>query len=211
MGGVVTMTDDRLTEHQSGATDRIPARRSPTPRPPAVPVRRGQTKPPPRPRFDPADAHTEELPVMSDEEFEEVQAAAIRRARGEPDPEPVAAQPETQSETQQETEPEPAKPGKPRRRTFLGGVTGSLTAATVIIALIAIAAQVLSSTIGKPGPGLVDLIGQVVLALFAILAQRGVDRRGGARRGWSAVFVLLFAGASFGAFWLAWLWLFWST
>ncbi|HJP78631.1 MAG TPA: hypothetical protein VJ914_30430 [Pseudonocardiaceae bacterium] len=195
------MTDDRQTQSQSGATDRIPARRSPTPRPPAIPVRRGQLKPPPRPKFDPADAHTEELPVMSDEEFEAVQAAAVRRARGEPDPETVAPQPE----------PEPVAPEKPRRRTFLGGITGSLTAATVIIALIAIAAQVLSSTIGKPGPGLLDLIGQVVLALFAILAQRGVDRRRGARRGWSAVFVLIFACASFGVFWLAWLWLFWPS
>lgn len=197
------MTDDRITGYSSGATDRIPARRSPSPRPPAIPVRRGQIKPPPRPQFDPADAHTEELPLMSDEEFEAVQAAAVRRARGEPDPEPVAAQPET--------EPEPAKRTKPRRRTFIGGVTGSLTAATVIIALIAIAAQVLSTAIGKPGPGILDLVGQVVLAVFAVFAQRGVDRRRGARRGWPAVFVLLFAGTSFGVFWLAWLWLFWPS
>jgi hypothetical protein len=81
----------------------------------------------------------------------------------------------------------------------------------VIIALVAIAAQVLSGVLGKPGPGLLDVVGQAVLALLAYLAQRGVDRRRGARRGWSSVLVLLFAGASFGVFWFAWLWLFWSV
>ena len=99
------MTDDRLTEYQSEATERIPTRRSPTSRPAPIPVRRGQLNTP----GDPGDAHTEELPVMSDEEFEAIQAAAARRAKGEP--EPVAAQPE----------PEPAAPAKPRRRTLLGG------------------------------------------------------------------------------------------
>ena len=193
MGGIVTMTDDRLTQYHANPTDRIPPRRSPGGRPAPIPVRRGQAKPA-RPQFDPGDAHTEELPVMSDEEFEAIQAAATRRIREEQ--EPVAAQPE---------------PARPRRRTFLGGSTGTLTAATVIIALVAIAAQVFSSTLGKPGPGLVDVVGQGLLGVFAILAQRGVDRRRGARRGWSAVFVLVFVVASFGVFWFAWLWLFWSV
>jgi hypothetical protein len=192
MGGIVTMTDDRLTHYQGNPTDRIPQRRAPGGRPAPIPVRRGQLKPA-RPQFDPGDAHTEELPVMTDEEFEAIQEAATRRIREEP--EPVAAQ------------EEPSK----RRRSFLGGITGTLTAATVIIALVAIAAQVLSNTLGKPGPGLLDVIGQSALALFAILAQRGVDRRRGARRGWSAVFVLAFAVASFGVFWFAWLWLFWQV
>jgi hypothetical protein len=192
------MTDDRRTGYPSEATERIPARRSPDNRPAPIPVRRGQAKQ----SYDPADAHTEEMPVMSDEEFEAVQAAATRRAKeGPEEPEPVAAQPEP-------AEPEQTKPK--RRRTFLGGLTGTLTAATVIIALIAIAAQVLSSTFGKPGPGLVDVIGQAALAVGAILAQRVVDRRRGAKRGWSSVLVLVFAAASFGVFWLAWLWLFWT-
>jgi hypothetical protein len=199
MGGIVTMTDDRLTGYPTEPTDRIPARRaSGGNRPAPIPVRRGRLKPVHQ-QFDPDDAHTEELPVMSDEEFEAIQAAAIRRVRGEPEPEPVAAR---------EDEPPPAKP---RRRTVLGGLTGTLTAATVIIALVAIAAQVFSGLLGKPGPGLLDVTGQVVLGLFAFLAQRGVDRRRGARRGWSALLVLLFAGVSFGVFWFAWLWLFWSV
>lgn len=200
------MTDDRLTRPQSEATDRIPAKRSPaagspaTARPPAIPVRRGQAAPP-RKASDPADALTEELPVMSDEEFEAIQAEAVRRARGEPDPEDVAAQPE----------PELLERPRPRRRTLVGGLTGVLTAATVIVALVAIGAQALSSVLGKPGPGLLDVIGQAVLAVLAVLAQRGVDRRRGARRGWSAVLVLVFAGASFGVFWVTWLWLFWPV
>lgn len=195
------MTDDRLT--QSDATERIPAKRSPVnSRPPAIPVRRGQINPP-RKTVDPADAHTEELPVMSDEEFEAIQAAAVRRARGEPEPEEVAAQ--------SEPLPEPVQQARPRRHTFLGGLTGVLTAATVIAALLAIAAQVFSSAFAKPGPGVLDVIGQGVLALLAILAQRGVDRRRGARRGWAAVFVLVLAAVSFGVFWVAWLWLFWSV
>jgi hypothetical protein len=194
MGGIVTMTDDRLTGYQTEPTDRIPTRRGPGGnRPAPIPVRRGQLKPVHQ-QFDPADAHTEELPVMSDEEFESIQAAATRRITGEP--EPVVTQEGS---------------AKPRRRTFLGGITGTLTAATVIIALVAIAAQVLSGVLGKPGPGLLDVVGQAVLALLALLAQRGVDRRRGARRGWSSVLVLLFAGASFGVFWFAWLWLFWSV
>jgi hypothetical protein len=197
------MTDDRLTHYQSDTTERIPAKRVPLDarRPAPIPVRRGQAAPARKPT-DPADAHTEELPVMSDEEFEAIQAAATRRAKGEP--EPVAAQPEPGSAAAE-------RPAKPRRRTFVGGVTGTLSAATVIIALIAIAAQALSGTFGKPGPGLLDVIGQAVLAVFAILAQRGVDRRGGARRGWSAVLVLIFAATSFGVFWIAWLWLFWPV
>ncbi|HEY4452856.1 MAG TPA: hypothetical protein VGN81_00980 [Pseudonocardiaceae bacterium] len=190
------MTDDRLTRYQSEPTDRIPTRRAPGgDRPAPIPVRRGQLKPV-RQQFDPGDAHTEELPVMSDEEFEAIQEAATRRIREQP--EPVATQ-------------EESVPGKPRRRTFLGGITGTLTAATVIIALVAVAAQVFSSALGKPGPGLLDVAGQAVLALLAVLAQRGVDRRRGARRGWFALLVLLFAGASFGVFWFAWLWLFWSV
>ena len=215
------MTDDRLT--QSEATERIPARRSPAQgsqvqrppvqspsvqgppvpdRPSAIPVRRGQANPA-RGAGDPADARTEELPVMSDEEFEAIQAAAVRRARGEPEPdeaEDLAGQAESERAEQQ-------KPG----RSLLGGLTGVLTAATVIVALLAIAAQVFSSAFAKPGPGLVDVLGQAALGLAAILAQRGVDRRRGARRGWSAVLVLVFAGTSFGVFWLAWLWLFWSV
>ena len=203
------MTDDRLT--QSDATERIPARRSSVPRPPAqdrppaIPVRRGQAGPARR-ATDPADALTEELPVMSDEEFEAIQEAAVRRARGEPDPEDDQALAE-----HQETAPEPAEQATPRRRSFIGGLTGVLTAATVIVALLAIAAQVLSSLFAKPGPGLVDVIGQAALGLAAILAQRGVDRRRGARRGWSAVLVLVFAAGSFGVFWVAWLWMFWSV
>jgi hypothetical protein len=195
------VTDDRLS--QSDATERIPARRSRTnSRPPAIPVRRGQAGPVRR-TDDPADALTEELPVMSDEEFEAIQAAAVRRARGEPEPD------EAQEPTgQPEAAPERAKP---RRRSLLGGLTGALTAATVIVALLAIAAQVFSSLLAKPGPGLVDVIGQAALGLAAILAQRGVDRRRGARRGASAVLVLLFAAASFGVFWVAWLWLFWRV
>ena len=202
MGGIVTMTDVRLTQYQSDATDRIPPRRAPGGRPAPIPVRRGQVKPAPQ-QFDPADAHTEELPVMSDEEFEAIQAAATRRVTGEPEPQPVAAQEQPASAQ--------SAPTTPRRRTLIGGGTGTLTAATVIIALVTIAAQVLSSTIGKPGPGLLDVISQAVLALFAILAQRGVDRRRGARRGWSALLVLVFALASFGVFWFGWLWLFWSV
>lgn len=198
MGGIVTMTDDRLTRSHTEPTQRLPTRRAPGGnRPAPIPVRRGQLKPV-RPRFDPADAHTEELPVMSDEEFEAIQAAATRRAKAGPEPEPVAAQ------------EEPA-PAKPRRRSVLGGVTGTLTAATVIIALVAIAAQVFSSALGKPGPGLVDIGGQVLLAVLAFLAQRGVDRRRGAWRGVGAVLVVLSAAASFGVFWFAWLWLFWSV
>jgi hypothetical protein len=193
------MTDDRRTGYPSEATERLPARRAPEKRPAPIPVRRGQAKPTPQ-SYDPADAHTEEMPVMTDEEFEAIQAAATRRAKeGPEEPEPVAAQPESE-------QPQPK-----RRRSLLGGLTGTLTAATVIIALIAIAAQVLSSTFGKPGPGLVDVIGQTVLAVLAILAQRGVDRRRGARRGWSSVLVLVFAAASFGVFWVAWLWLFWTV
>ena len=195
------MTDDRLTSYHAESTDRIPTRRAPgSKRPAPIPVRRGQVKPV-REQFDPADAHTEELPVMSDEEFEAIQAAAIRRAKGLPEPEPETVVIQEESPTS----------AKPRRRTFLGGITGTLTAAAVIVALVVIAAQVFSSVLGKPGPGLLDVGGQVVLALCAFLAQRGVDRRRGARRGVSAVFVLIFAGASFGVFWLAWLWLFWSV
>lgn len=199
------MTDDRLT--QSEATERIPARRLPErpppaqARPPAIPVRRGQN--PARKADDPADALTEELPVMSDEEFEAIQAAAVRRARGEPEPaeaQDLAGQPESAPGQQ-----------KPRRRSLLGGLTGVLTAATVIVALLAIAAQVFSSVFGKPGPGLVDVLGQAALGLAAILAQRGVDRRRGARRGASALLVLVFAATSFGVFWIAWLWLFWKV
>jgi hypothetical protein len=193
------MTDDRVTHHTADATERIPARRSPGHRPAAIPVRRGQAKRA-REQYGTADAHTEELPVMSDEEFEAVQAQAARRAKAEPEPEPVASQAEAAP-----------GPGKPRRRSLLGGITGTLTAATVIIALISIAAQILSSTFGKPGPGLADVIGQAVLGLAALLAQRGVDRRTGPRRGWSALLVLVFAATSFGVFWLAWLWLFWPV
>ncbi|HEX3780437.1 MAG TPA: hypothetical protein VHX38_12270 [Pseudonocardiaceae bacterium] len=214
------MTDDRVTRwsspaspgNQAGATDpdqgRLPGNRPPVgsgpARPAAIPVRRAAVNPARSPEPDPMDAHTTELPVMTDEEFEAAQAAA-QRAKEERAAAALAAEQAAEDAAAAEAV------RAPRRRSLLAGCTGALTAATVLIALIAILAQVLSSNHGEPGPGLVDVAGQTVIAVLVVLLQRVVDHRTGARRGWAAFGVLVATLASFGVFWWAWLWLFWSV
>jgi len=222
------MTDDRVTRwpspaspgNQRGANPdrgRLPADRPPTgstpARPAAIPVRRATVNPARPPQASPLDAHTEELPVMTDEEFEAAQAAARRGPQGtsgtgdpEDGSEPGVALPAPDDRRAA------APDGRaPKRRSFLVGFAGALTAATVLIALITIGAQIFSSTHGKPGPGALDIAGQALLAVAAVLLQRKVDRRTGARRGWAVVGVFGVTAVCFGVFWWAWLWLFWPV
>ncbi len=60
-----------------------------------------------------------------------------------------------------------------RTMRLLRGLSGAVTAAIVILAIVAIFGQIWFS----PGPGLVAILGQVIAAVIAVLLQRIADRR----------------------------------
>ncbi len=96
-----------------------------------------------------------------------------------------------------------AAPEPPKRSGFWRELAGAMAAGVVILAAVVFVLEVISWTRGVPGLGVVVLIGHVVGAGLAVVAQRQVDRRTG--RG------ALVAGAGVGAVVVALLVLFWWT
>lgn len=105
----------------------------------------------------------------------------------------------------------PAVNRVPRRGSLLGGITGLLTAALVLLALVMVAAEVFSSLRSWPGPGVLDVSTHVVGAVLAVLLQRQVDHRVGRARRLAAIGVLLVAALIGVLLWWGWLWLFWPV
>ena len=63
------------------------------------------------------------------------------------------------------------------RRSLLRGLSGLLVGGLVALALVLAAGSVYADRSGLPGPGLGMLIGHVVAAIAAVVAQVWVDRR----------------------------------
>ena len=63
------------------------------------------------------------------------------------------------------------------RRSLLRGLSGLLVGGLVALALVLAAGWVYADRTGLPGPGLGMLIGHVVAAVVAVVAQVWVDRR----------------------------------
>jgi predicted lipid-binding transport protein (Tim44 family) len=91
---------------------------------------------------------------------------------------------------------------KPARGSRWRGLTGSLAAGLVVLALVVLGAGVLGLVTGAPGPGLFLLLGHVVAAILALLAQRVADRKRGFAAGAGIVAVLVITAVSL---WLLWL------
>jgi hypothetical protein len=102
--------------------------------------------------------------------------------------------------------PRHRKPG----RSVLPALTGILAGGLVVLALGMVAAQLYSAIHGQAGPGWPVVAAHLAGAVLAVLLQRRADHSSGRPRrlaalGVAGVFVLVV-----GAFWWAWLWLFWS-
>ena len=63
------------------------------------------------------------------------------------------------------------------RRSLLRGLSGLLVGGLVALALVLTAGWVYADRTGLPGPGLGMLIGHVLAAVAAVVAQVWVDRR----------------------------------
>ncbi|WP_216214279.1 hypothetical protein [Amycolatopsis aidingensis] len=81
------------------------------------------------------------------------------------------------------------------------GLTGSLAAGLVLLAVGVLGAQILGWASGSSGPGVLATGGHLLAAVLALLAQRVADRGSGRAAGLAALAVLLLVVAP--------LWLFW--
>lgn len=88
-----------------------------------------------------------------------------------------------------------------RRGRFWRGLTGSLAAGMVVLALCVVVIAVICRFTGAPGPGLPMLIGHPVAAVLALLAQRVADRRNGRVAGFAGVGVVVSVTAALSLFW----------
>ncbi|MFD9895497.1 hypothetical protein ACFWY9_39655 [Amycolatopsis sp. NPDC059027] len=82
------------------------------------------------------------------------------------------------------------------------GLTGSLAAGLVVLALGVLAVAGVCLFTGAPGPAVPMLAGHPVAALLAVLGQRVADRRNGLVAGLAGVGVLAVVAATLILFWL---------
>ncbi|WP_425452868.1 hypothetical protein [Prauserella flavalba] len=81
------------------------------------------------------------------------------------------------------------------------GLTGSLAAGLLVLALFVLVVQIVSSLNDSEGPGVVAVLGHLAGAALAVVAQLVVDRRRGRVAGVAGLCVLAIAG---GVLWLFW-------
>ncbi|GGP61053.1 hypothetical protein GCM10010185_36940 [Saccharothrix coeruleofusca] len=90
---------------------------------------------------------------------------------------------------------------EPRLARVWRGLSGAFAAGLVLLALVMIGVQVYAGTRDLPGPGLDVVLGHVLAAVIAVVAQLLADRR----RGWpAAALSLLVVVAGAVALWLFW-------
>ncbi len=87
------------------------------------------------------------------------------------------------------------------RSGFWRELAGALTFGLCLLALVVLGVQILSWVQGVPGPGVGVVIGHIVAAVAAIMAQRFADRRRGPMAS-LGVFAVLISAA--GALWFFW-------
>lgn len=97
-----------------------------------------------------------------------------------------------------EDEPSPARR---RRSRWWRGLTGSLAAGLVGLAVIVLGAGLVCLIRGVPGPGAAMLIGHPVAAVLAVLAQRIADRRDGRAAGLAGAVVVVLLIVTLWVFW----------
>lgn len=96
---------------------------------------------------------------------------------------------------------EPPASGRRTRSGFWAELSGALALGLAVLAGVVLVFQILAWAQGMPGPGALTVVGHLVAAGLALLAQRFADRR----RGWQgAVAVLAVVAVSATALWLFW-------
>ncbi|RCW42816.1 hypothetical protein DFQ14_10872 [Halopolyspora algeriensis] len=93
--------------------------------------------------------------------------------------------------------------GKPPSRVggLVRGLTGSLAAGLLVLAVTLLGVQLWATNSGLPGPGAGVVIGHLVASVVALVAQAVADRRRGLAGGLSAAVVL---AVVLGALWYWW-------
>jgi hypothetical protein len=95
------------------------------------------------------------------------------------------------------------KPSGSRVAKVWRGVSGSLAAGLVLLALAVIAVQVYAGNQGLPGPGTYVVVGHCVAAVLAVLGQRFADRLTGWLAALASLAVVVIAAATLWIFWWA--------
>ncbi|MGH3935193.1 MAG: hypothetical protein ACRDS1_09490 [Pseudonocardiaceae bacterium] len=81
------------------------------------------------------------------------------------------------------------------------GLSGLLAGGLVGLAIVVCAAQWLGGTLGRPGPGMAEVVGHVVAALAAVVLQMVADRLRGPSAALASGSVLVVAA---GVLWFGW-------
>ncbi|MGH3882685.1 MAG: hypothetical protein ACRDSI_18700 [Pseudonocardiaceae bacterium] len=81
------------------------------------------------------------------------------------------------------------------------GLSGALAGGLVALAIAVCTAQWLAGTSGRPGPGMVTVVGHVVAALAAVVLQLVADRLRGPSAALACGSVLVIAA---GVLWFGW-------
>ncbi|WP_245572536.1 hypothetical protein [Actinokineospora enzanensis] len=89
------------------------------------------------------------------------------------------------------------------RSGFWRELSGALAVGLCVLALGVLGFQVVAWFRGIPGPGVGVLLGHVVLATVAVLAQRFADRRRGPEAALAVLFVCIATGVAIWFFWWA--------
>ncbi len=117
----------------------------------------------------------------------------------------VATSPADTQPTEPHPTPQPHPPvdPAPRRSGFWRELSGALAVGLGVLALVVLGLQVVAWFQGVPGPGLGVVIGHVLTAVAALVAQRFADRRTGPETALAVVLVGIATGIAIWFFWWA--------
>ncbi len=109
------------------------------------------------------------------------------------------------SEDMTDTEELALAPARGRSRTARRwrGLTGSLAAGLVALAVLVLGAGLLCAFLDVPGPGAAPMIAHPAAAVLALLAQRVADRKDGVLAGAAGLAVLMILAGALWTFWWA--------
>ena len=93
--------------------------------------------------------------------------------------------------------------GRSRTARRWRGVTGSLAAGLVALAVLVLGAGVVGTFADVPGPGVAPMIAHPVAGVLALAAQRVADRKNGPMAGIAGVVVLAIVATALWTFWWA--------
>ena len=117
-------------------------------------------------------------------------------------PERLEPEPAGDAEPAGEAGPDSEAEPKKERGRWWRGLTGSLAAGLVVLAVGVYGVAAVCLFTGAPGPGAALLVGHPIVAGLALVAQRVADRRTGPQAAGAGMVVVLFAISALTLFWL---------